>query len=237
MKEKIQRQKEKKYKVKLNLFYLDKECIQKYKMSFPRTITAAEVLDERAELENTSNFPHGTGRGWSSMYWVSCDCPPCRNCYDPTGTETAQYLNMEYPSFFHGQSEQPSFVYSKLFDISYLAHSKPGFYVDHDRNPLTLEEVITRLTPPLALYPFRILRIGKDHVWDEFLFVNKEGKEYAREEVKYHPHAGMVGEMRYVRRSYKNGRIVYYKEGEEHSIPFELNNNALMQRLKELFSE
>ena len=46
----------------------------------PRFITAEEVLIERSELRRELGYvPHGTGRGWSSMLWVSCDCPKCRD--------------------------------------------------------------------------------------------------------------------------------------------------------------
>jgi len=52
----------------------------------PRVITAEEVLTERSALRKELGYvPHGTGRGWSSMLWVSCDCPNCRVYYDPTG--------------------------------------------------------------------------------------------------------------------------------------------------------
>jgi hypothetical protein len=77
----------------------------------PRLITAEEVLVERSDLRRELGYvPHGTGRGWSSMLWVSCDCPNCRDHYDPTGEESAKYLNMDFPSFFNDQSEKPSFV-------------------------------------------------------------------------------------------------------------------------------
>ena len=91
----------------------------------------------------------------------------------------------------------------------------------------------------LANYPFRILHIAEDYTWDEFVFVNKEGKEYIREKVKYSPHAGMVGEMSYMRRTYKHGRMVWYGNPSDGKttrfIPFDTANENLRQKLIELF--
>ena len=204
----------------------------------PRRITAAEVLAELNKLLNDGTYwPHDYNARCGLT--VSCDCPKCRLYYDPTGEESAKYLNMDYPSWFNGQGEKPSFDFSKIARESILAHTKPGFYMDRNNETLTLATVIERLTPPLANYPFRILHIAEDYTWDEFVFVNKEGKEYIREKVKYSPHAGMVGEMSYMRRTYKHGRMVWYgnpSDGKtEHFVPFDTANENLRQKLIELF--
>ena len=204
----------------------------------PRRITGAEILDElNGLLNNGTYWPHDYNSRCGLT--VSCDCPKCRLYYDPTGEESAKYLNMEYPSWFNGQGEKPSFVFSTIARESILAHAKPGFYIDSHSESLTLNDVIERLTPPLAVYPFRILHIAENRSWDEFVFVNKEGKEYAREEIKYRPHAGMVGEMSYMRRTYKNGCTVWYGnpvDGKaDHFIPFDLANENLRRCLLELF--
>jgi hypothetical protein len=158
----------------------------------PRLITAAEVLEERKALRSElSSVPHGTGRGWSSYFWVSCDCPNCRDNYDPTGEECAKYLNMDSTSFFRGQSEAPSFAFSKIAKESFLAYATPGFYLKETR--LTVDELLTQLTPSTST----ILRIGEDGTWDEFILNGNAWK----------------------RRTYKKGRSVYYKEEENPSIP------------------
>jgi len=131
----------------------------------PRLITAAEVLAERTALRSELGYiPHGTGRGWSSMLWVYCDCPNCRDHYDPTGEESAKYLNMDHTSFFRGQSDQPSFAFSKIAKESFLAHSKPGFYVGNNTDCLSLEEV-----QAIALEAPLILHIAANRVWNEFI--------------------------------------------------------------------
>lgn len=183
-------------------------------MASPRRITAAEILAERAALRTElGSIPHGTGRGWSSMLWVSCDCPNCRDEYDPTGEESAKYLNMDSSSFFRGQSDKPSFAFSKIAKESFLAHSKPGFYLDWDHRRLDLPTLLERLTPPLALRPKTILRIGEDGVWDELVLT--------------------ADETNWFRRTYRDGRIVRYKEGENPLIPNDIQQLALRQRLSQ----
>lgn len=182
-------------------------------MSSPRYITAAEVLEERAALrEQLGHVPHGTGRGWSSMLWIYCDCPNCRDSYDPTGEESAKYLNMEYPSFFNGQHDVPSFAFSKIAAESFLAHLKPGFYIGNAKKAAALDDVVMILTPPLVLRPARILRVGEDYTWDEFILSEDKTK--------------------WSRRTYKNGHSIFYREGEDQNIPLK----ELGPRLTELFS-
>ncbi len=178
----------------------------------PRYITAAEVLAERDEQRSLSpGGGHGTGTGWSSMLWISCDCHACRTEYDPTGEESTKYMNMEFPSFFNSQSELPSFILSKLFKESYLAAAGPGFYIGSAKKAATLDDVILVITPPLVMRPARILHISKDYIWDEFILY--EAKTLWR------------------RRTYAKGRSIWYKEGEDQAIPFA----ALGGRLQELF--
>ena len=178
----------------------------------PRLITAEELVAERDALWKTGSFPHGSGRGWSSYFWVSCGCPPCSHYYDPTGEETAKFLNAEYPSFFNGQSEKLSFDFCNLAKESYLAHMGPGFYIGNAKKAATLEDVVLVITPPLPLKPKRILRISENYDWDEFIL--SEDKSFWR------------------RQGYTKGRSVWYKEGDSDlNIPF----LALGKRLTEIY--
>jgi hypothetical protein len=184
-------------------------------MASPRVITAAEILAERAQLrKELGSIPHGTGRGWSSMFWVYCDCPNCRDEYDPSGEESAKYLNMDPASFYTDQSDQPSFAFSKIAGESFLAAATPGFYFDSDARVRTLESFLEQLAPPLALYPKHILHIGPDRTWTRFFLKGDQ----------------------WVRRTWKNGHSVWHAEGTNPPIPFETSNEALRQRLKELFA-
>lgn len=165
------------------------------KMSAPRLITASEILAERTALRTELSYiPHGTGSGWSSMFWVSCDCPNCRDYYDPTGEESAKYLNMDYESFFRGKSEKPSFHFSKIAKESYLAAAKPGFYVGKRRDCLSLEQV-----KEVALQAPLILHIGTDYVWNEYI--------------------PSEDETVWQRRTYKQGRSVWYEKEEDKVVP------------------
>ena len=179
----------------------------------PRRITAAEILTERTALRSELGYiPHGTGRGWSSMLWKSCDCPNCRDEYDPTGEESAKYLNMDPRSYFTDQSEIPSFAFSKIAADSIWANATQGIYFDDDARVRTLKGFIEQMTPPLAIRPSHILHIGKDRTLDRF-FLSAD-KTY------------------WTRMSWKSGRSIYYKEGENPPIPADV----ICARLKELFS-
>lgn len=174
-------------------------------------ITAEEIVAERVQLrEQLGHVPHGTGTGWSSYFWVYCDCPNCSEYYDPTGAERAKYLNMDPSSFYTAQSDQPSFAFSKIASESFLAAATPGFYFDADARVRTLES----FTEQLALYPKHILHISADGVWNRFA----------------------LEENQWVRSTWKNGRSVWHAEGANPPIPFETSNEALQKRLKELFA-
>jgi hypothetical protein len=184
-------------------------------MSAPRIITAEEIVEERTQLrKELGSVPHGTGRGWSSMFWVYCDCPNCSEYYDPTGSERAKYLNMDPSSFYTDQSDLPSFAFSKIVKDSFLAAATPGFYFDADARVRTLNALLEQLTPPLALYPKHILHIGANNVWNRFFL--KEDK--------------------WIRRTWKNGNNFWHEKGTNLPIPFETSNQALRLRLKELFA-
>uniref|UniRef100_A0A6C0K851 Uncharacterized protein n=1 Tax=viral metagenome TaxID=1070528 RepID=A0A6C0K851_9ZZZZ len=187
-------------------------------MSSPRKITAAEILAERAFLRNELGYiPHGTGRGWSSMYWVYCDCPNCRDEYDPTGEESAKYLNCDYTSFFCDQSDIPSFAFSKIAKDSYWSSLTPGFYFDTGVHGVrSLDELLTQLTPPLALYPKHILFIGEDRVIDRF-FLTKE-------------------DTTWFRRSWKDGRSIWDSKDETVSFTYDTGNKALIAALIHRYS-
>ena len=183
-----------------------------------RRITAAEVLKEREELRSElGHVPHGTGRGWSSMFWVYCDCPNCRDEYDPTGQHTADYLNMDPKSFYTDQSDLPSFAFSKtLAKESLFFSATPGFYFDNDARVRQRDAFLEQMTPPLALYPRHILHIGTDGVIDRF-FLSEDKSHWTRH-------------------TWKGGHSVWYKEGENPPIPFDTANQALRLRLNELFA-
>jgi hypothetical protein len=183
----------------------------------PRLITAAEVLVERTALRQELGFvPHGTGSGWSSMFWISCDCPNCRDQYDPTGEESAKYLNMDYTSFFCDQSEIPSFAFSKVAKESYWFNAEPGFYFDTDIRVRTLSQVLSELTPPITLFPKHILYIGKGRVIHRFFLDTDETK--------------------WTRRSWKNGYSVWDSADETRFITRDVENEALREILFSLFS-
>ena len=186
-------------------------------MSSFRKITAAEILAERAVLSEQGNFTHGTGNGWSSMYWISCDCPPCRNEYDPTGEESAKYLNGDYTSFFCDQSDIPSFGLSEIAKESFIFSLKPGFYFDTGVHGVrTLDELLKQLTPLLALYPKHILYNGKGGTRDRF-FLTKEDTTWTR-------------------RSWKEGRSVWDSKDETVSFPYDTANKALLIALIQRYS-
>jgi hypothetical protein len=151
----------------------------------PRLITAEEVLAERASMREEMALSH--------VFTYVCDL-------DPTGEETAKYLNMEYPSIFNGREHLPSFVSSELAKESYLAHLKPGFYIGNAKKPATLEDVTLVLTPPLPLRPKRILNIAYNYVWDEFIL--------------------SPATMTWKRNTYIKGQAIWYKPNEYTAIPF-----------------
>lgn len=181
------------------------------KRAIPRRITAVEILAELNELlHNGTCWPHDYNA--SCGLWVYCDCPKCRLYYDPTGEESAKYLNMDPRSFFTDQSDIPSFSFSQIAKESLWAAATPGIYFDNDARVRTLTGFIEQMTPPLAIRPFHILHIGKDRTLDRF-FLSAD-KTY------------------WIRRSWKSGRSIYYKEGENPPIP----TDAICARLNELFS-
>ena len=158
----------------------------------PRLITAEEVLAERPTMRQEMFAPH-------ALTYI-CNCPQCANHYDPTGEETAKYLNMDYPTIFDGREQLPSFILSELGSESYLAHLKPGFYIGNAKKPATLDDVVLILTPPLVLRPKRILNIAYNYVWDEFIL--SENKQTWK------------------RNTYIRGQSIWYKPGEYSAIPF-----------------
>lgn len=178
-------------------------------MSAPRLITASEILAERAALRKELGYiPHGTGRGWSSMFWVYCDCPNCRDNYDPTGEESAKYLNMDSTSFFRKQSDTPSFAFSKIAKESFFYASKEGYYLDEKR--LELDELLSHIMSGASLST--ILHICKDGTWDELVLSNDTTK--------------------WTQRTHRGGKSVYYKESEGAHIPYESSHDALCEYLK-----
>lgn len=178
-------------------------------MSVPRLITADEVLADRAEQN---------ANGSICSHQIVCDCPACRNASDPTGKESAAYLNMDYPSAFNGLRELPSFAASTLAKESYLANAGPGFYIGSAKKAATLADVILVITPPLALHPARILHIAENGIWDEFFLYTMLDE------------CVEMGETMWWRRTYVDGRRIE-STAADTAIPFA----ALPARLQELF--
>lgn len=177
----------------------------------PRRITAAEVLaDRRALLESDTDWPHDYNARCG--VWIYCDCPKCREYYDPTGEETAKYLNMDPTSFFTMQSDLPSFSMTQIAKKSLWFTVAPGIYFDADARLRTLDSFIEQMTPPLALRPSHILHVSKDFTMDRF-FLSEDKTHWTR-------------------RSWKSGRSLYYAEGTNPPIPAD----AICVRLKELFA-
>jgi hypothetical protein len=179
----------------------------------PRLINATDLLEESRALSKDGQFPHNYNS--RTGVWIYCDCPPCRDYYDPTREESAKYLNMDFSSFFTDQADIPSFDFSTIAKDSYVFATTPGFYIDqHVRD---FDTFISQLTPPLAIRVSRILHISKDGTWDRF-FLSDDGTTWTR-------------------RTWKNGRSVYYKDGENPSIPADMGHEALRRRFIELYLE
>ena len=177
-------------------------------MAIPRLITATEILAERNALRaRLSYIPHGTKPQWGGYVEISCDCPNCRDHYDPTGVECAKYLNMNPTSFFCLQSDIPCFSFSEIAKESYIANAAPGFYFDDDRLVRSKDELLSEMTP----LPRHIFHISKDGVLDRFI-LSKDMTNWTRH-------------------TWKNGHTVYYKDGE--NLP--ISHEALRQRLFALF--
>ncbi len=79
-------------------------------MAFPRTVTATEVLTERAAMRTVD--PGHNGSGFYG-FMPACHCPGCRDHFDPTGEHVAAYLNCQ-PSYFDKNAYLPEFGVSKL---------------------------------------------------------------------------------------------------------------------------
>jgi hypothetical protein len=94
-------------------------------MAFPRTVTATEVLTERAAMRAVD--PGHNGSGFYG-FMPACHCPGCRDHFDPTGEHVAAYLNCQ-PSYFDKNAYLPEFGVSKLRTYSFYNARKPGIYV------------------------------------------------------------------------------------------------------------
>lgn len=169
----------------------------------PRLVTAEEVLKERALYKAASID--------STIY--SWHVGASTEFFDPTGEETAKYLNMEFSSTYARTTKLPTFGWSRLAMSSYLAHLKPGFYIGNAKKPSVLNDVIMVLSPPLALNPKRILYISPDYVWDEF--IRSECRTY------------------WTRYTYIRGQSLWYKPTDyDMNIP----NAEFTARLKYLYA-
>jgi hypothetical protein len=125
----------------------------------PRLITAEEVVAERKAYD---------ALGLESAIY-SWQKGVCAEFFDPSGEETAKYLNMEFSPAYMGTTKLPDFTWSMLARSSYLAHLKPGFYIGNAKKPALLQDVLTLLRPPFPMKPKRLLYISPEYLWDEFI--------------------------------------------------------------------
>ena len=178
----------------------------------PRTITPAEVLEERRtgpgfdDIRRTGGGHDGSG---FFGFMPSCFCINCRNYYDPTGEQTAAYLNCE-PSYFGHGAYQPSFFGSDLWKISYFLNRKDGIYWNSGKpvDMISLEELAASLdtspAAPSSIPPRSILII--------------KGVDSADDPLCYHEWTYHQIENGYKYTLYRNGDNVYNADWRKNVI-------------------
>lgn len=178
------------------------DCKQKEPLKnnsrMPRLVTAEELLNESNQLNTTTDFPHNYNS--FNGVWVYCDCPPCRNYYDPTRQESAKFLNMEL-SFFSEQADLPSFAFSKIAKDSYFFSAIPGFHINNQ--VYNFATCLQQLTNPSCTY---IVHKSRDNVWNRFILSNDKSF--------------------WKRLTWKNGHNVYY-EDEKNIISCHVHHEEL----------
>ena len=166
-------------------------------MAFPRTVTATEVLTERAAMRAVD--PGHNGSGFYG-FMPACHCPGCRDHFDPTGEHVAAYLNCQ-PSYFDKNAYLPEFGVSKLRTYSFYNARKPGIYVQGPSygSPMifpcpvkAVRNAVLSTSPPP-----HVLNVLSDHVEDHF-YLNPTGN--------------------YSRFTYVKGALFIYKDASDKEV-------------------
>ena len=166
-------------------------------MAFPRTVTATEVLAERAAMRAVD--PGHNGSGFYG-FMPACHCPGCRDHFDPTGEHVAAYLNCQ-PSYFDRNAYLPEFGESKLRTYSFYNARSPGIYVQGPSygSPMIFSCPVKAVrnallsTPPAP----HVLHILSPDVEDHF-YLNPTGN--------------------YARFTYVKGELFIYKDGKHKEV-------------------
>ena len=166
-------------------------------MAFPRTVTATEVLAERAAMRAVD--PGHNGSGFYG-FMPACHCAGCRDHFDPTGEHVAAYLNCQ-PSYFDKNAYLPEFGESKLRTYSFYNARKPGIYVQGPSygSPMIFSCPVKAVrnallsTPPAP----HVLHILSPDVEDHF-YLNPTGN--------------------YARFTYVKGELFIYKDGKHKEV-------------------
>ena len=166
-------------------------------MAFPRPVTAAEVLAERAASRKVD--PGHSGNGFYG-FMPSCHCANCRDYYDPTGEHVAAYLNCK-PSLFEKTAYLPEFGSSELRTYSLYNARKPGIYVqgpDSQSAMLFPSPLKAARNAVLSEQPsHHLVKIYENGVEDHF-YLNSTGK--------------------YSRFTYVKGELYIYKDASDKEV-------------------
>ena len=144
-------------------------------MIFPRAILAEEIMLERTAARKID--PGHSGDGFYG-FMPNCPCPSCRDHYDPTGKETAAYLNCE-PSYFDKIAFIPSFP-PEIFKYSFYNARKPGIYVKGPFGGMLFSSPVKAVRNALLMEPqsSHIVKLYENGVQDHF-YLNDAGN-YSR---------------------------------------------------------
>lgn len=153
-------------------------------MAYPRLIRAEEIVAERKKALLQGLF-HTTNRDELIANLHSrtpnCSCLICTANVDPSGNETAAYMNCA-PSSFDKTVYLPTFLGSQLFDYSFYKNRTTGLYLSNETSPImifcsTVASLKYSLTqnPP----PSHILRLYDKSIEDHY-YLNKEANLYSR---------------------------------------------------------
>lgn len=166
-------------------------------MAFPRSVTATEVLTERAAMRTVD--PGHNGSGFYG-FMPACHCPGCRDHFDPTGEHVAAYLNCQ-PSYFDKNAYLPEFGVSKLRTYSFYNARKPGIYVQGPSygSPMIFPCPVKAVrNAVLSTSPTpHVLNVLSDHVEDHF-YLNPTGN--------------------YSRFTYVKGALFIYKDASDKEV-------------------
>lgn len=164
-------------------------------MAFPRPVTAAEVLAERAEKRKVD--PGHRGDGFYGFMPV-CHCPNCRDYFDPTGEHVAAYLNCE-PSCFDKLAYLPEFGPSELRTYSFYNARKPGIYVQGPSGGMLFSSPVKAVRNAVLMQPPspHVLNLYENGVEDHF-YLNATGN--------------------YSRFTYVKGELYIYKDASDKEV-------------------